>query len=111
MSLLELYFKTDMTLDELSQNICAILNVGDCEKREGANRGGEYYDMMISGFNLEVLSNKGEVEISERSDWQYYMLVYSDGPSLSEGGLRGFCDHAAELFNSHNIEPEVDSLT
>lgn len=111
MSVLELYFRTKLSLDELAQTICKSLCVGRCEQREGVNRGGMYFEMQVFGLTLELLSNQGEVEIPERAEWQYYMLVHSDEMQLDEEDLRGLCLRAASLIKREGVETEIDCLS
>jgi hypothetical protein len=111
MSVFELYFRTKLSLDELAGRIRTALSVGVSEKRDGANRGGLYYEMKVFGLTVELLVNRGEVEIPERQDWQYYMLVYSDEVAITDDDLHRFCAHAATLINKQGVETEVDRLS
>ena len=80
---MEIYFKTDMTLDALAETLRRALNLPEQnrtpyqkeQKRVGANFGGEYY--LFEGFGLELylLHNGGEAAVPERAECRYYLYA------------------------------------
>jgi len=79
----EIYIKTDLTLDALAETLRETLNLpeknraahAEDQKRYGVNYGGEYYSFEALGIWLNLLKNVGEVEIPERRAFPYYLLA------------------------------------
>ncbi len=80
---MEIYFKTDLALDDLAGKLRAALNLPDrnqtpyqhAQRRVGENRGGDYYLFEAFGLSLYLLHNSGEVAIPERSECAYYLYA------------------------------------
>ena len=96
---------------DLAKQICAALKVANCEQREGANRGGVYFQLNVFGLTLDLLHNVGEVEIPERADWQYYMVIYPEIAELDSEKLRMFAEYVAALLRKDGLEAEADCLS
>jgi hypothetical protein len=111
MSVFELYFKTDKTIDELAEAISTILGAAAPQERVGDNRGGRYVQIEVFGLTLELLKNMGEVSIPERADWPYYLLIYSAVVPLDQSMLKTLADYAAMLIRHEGLACEVDSLS
>lgn len=73
--------------------------------------GGIYYQFEVFGLTLELLRNAGDVQIPERRDWPFYLLLYCNRVSLNEDVLKRFAEYAVALLMEHGIEAEVDSLS
>ena len=86
---MEIYIKTELTLDTLADTIRETLNLPDRnralhaenQKRYGINYGGEYYTFEALGIWLNLLRNTGEVNIPERADFPYYLLAEAGAES------------------------------
>jgi len=74
-------------LDAAAERLRAILNIPKTnrrpmprdQRRYSRNRGGGWYYLFGAlGLYLSLVSNSGEVEIEERADWPFYVIV--EGP-------------------------------
>ncbi len=111
MGVLEIYFKTQLTLDCLAERISNVLDVGRKEMRDGINRGGIYYQFHVFGLCMELLRNAGEVEVEDRADYAYYMISYSDNIPLSAQTLNVMGEHIVKLMGEDGVEAVVDCST
>ncbi len=80
---MEIYFKTDISLDALAKTLRETLNLPDHnrlpyardQKRHGRNRGGDYYLFEAFGLELNLLRNAGEAAVPEHADCSYYLFA------------------------------------
>jgi len=80
---MEIYFKTDLALEALAQQLRETLNLPDrnrtpsvgSQKRYGVNRGGDYFLFETFGLELNLLRNAGEAAIPERANYSYYLFA------------------------------------
>jgi hypothetical protein len=78
---MEIYFKTDLTLDALADRLRRVLNLPEQnrtvyqkeQKRVGANFGGDYYLFEAFGLELYLLQNGGEAAVPERAECRFYL--------------------------------------
>jgi hypothetical protein len=84
---MELYIRSDLELDSLGAAIREILNVRDAnrspyqreQKRQGANRGGDYYLFQVAGLELTLMRNAAEMTVPGREDFRFYLTQLSHG--------------------------------
>ena len=119
MKIYEVYIKTESSLDELALRLKEVLNLpkenqsnfSKDQRRSSTNKGGAYYLFEVLGFTLELIRNKGEVEIPERAEWNYYLLIYSDEVVSDETAVATLADHICAIIKKSGIEADVDSLS
>ena len=118
-SLVEVYFKCDMTLDELADRLREIFNIPQTNRtpyavdqcRDSINHGGTYYNFDIFGLTMRVLSNAGEVEIhKDPKVWPFYMLISSQDQKhdLKEEDLKVLVSHVVNTCISNGIDAEME---
>ena len=115
---MEVYLRGESSLEALAQRLRELLNIPlenktsyqREQKRTGVNMGGEYFLFEIFGLTLTLLTNSGEVQIPERPDWPYYLLVtgkYGIDPHL----IDATAEYLAQLARTAGLEAEADSLS
>jgi len=81
---LETYIRSQEGIEKLAERLEKILGLGKVEARYGLNvGGGHYYRFRCLGFMMLLISNRGEVEIEERKDYDYYLLLAPDDDSIN----------------------------
>jgi hypothetical protein len=115
---METYIKTAKDLNEVARVLARAVNVAGKnpssyqreQSRQSANFGGEYYLFEVFGVTLTLVRNRGEVEVPERKDWSYYVIVACDRASTEF--LRSLAEHLACLLAAHDdLDAEVDELS
>lgn len=109
------FFKDDLTFDTLAQRIREAMNIPERnraayhvhQKRESMNMGGEYYLFEVFGLTLKLLRNAGEVEITERLDWPYYLFVDME-PPVNPDSLRCMTEHVRLVAQRAGLQAEVE---
>lgn len=102
---MELYIKSVATLDEIGSILSSIVTKQGfiAQKRFGLNLGGgEYYLFEKDGDEVILCMNRGEVEVPEATNYQFYLWVYEGTDKLLE--------HFQIAANSHQIENEYREL-
>ena len=115
---MEVYFRGETSLDALAQRLRELLNIPlqnkspyqREQKRIGANMGGDYFLFEIFGLTLTLLNNSGEVEILERRDWPYYLLV-SGHDGVDSQLIDAIAEYLAQIAPRVGLEAEKDSLS
>ena len=107
MNVLELYLKSHLDLDATAEKFAEALGAR-FERRDGLNRGGDYYLFKAFGLTLELLSNAGEVAIPESPDWPFYVLVYCDESPMTMEDLQCKAEHIRTLLVRQGIEIDVN---
>ena len=111
MNVLELYVKTTGSLEECSELLASLIQIGNFHKRYGENRGGEYFEAESFGLKFELLTNSGEILIPERKDWPYYVLIYPTSGIIDKKTLQVMAEWLALLLKQKKVEAEVDCLS
>lgn len=114
---MEVYLRTGLDIDEVASIIATAINVAPTnrslhqrvQRRESLNRGGTYFLFETFGLELLLLQNLGEVQIPDRSEWNYYLLVASADAGNSKF-LAGICMYLATILKKEGLEAEVDDL-
>lgn len=99
------FVKSDLSIDEIAASLREILNISPVNRspgvvkqnRYGLNYGGHYYHFDILGLTLELIQNKGEVQIDERSDWDYYVLISGEEVMLDEKESNVLTNHITRI--------------
>lgn len=114
----EVYLRGESNLDALAQRLRELLNIPAQnrsphqreQKRIGANMGGDYFLFEIFGLTLTLLKNSGEIEIPERKDWPYYLLVTGDD-GVDSQLIDAIAEYLAQTARRVGLEAETDSLS
>jgi len=78
-----IYIDSDLTIDELANQIRNITNCNISNKtkgqvdqqREGANMGGIYYLFELIGLEINLIKNEGEVFHEYFEEYEYYAFI------------------------------------
>ena len=111
---LEVYLRGESSLDAMAQRLRDLLNIPPQnkivrdQKRESLNMGGDYYRFEVFGLTLELLSNSGEVQIPERADWPFYLLLRGED-GVDPPLIDSIAEYLAQLARTVGLEAETDS--
>lgn len=115
---MELFIKSDLALDDFALRLREILNLPESnrtsyhvhQRRYGVNRGGEYYLFDVLGLELLLIRNQGEVEIPERAEYPYYLIVQGR-PDTEMGTWEQFTVYLRDVLRDAGLQAEVDPWT
>lgn len=110
---MEIYIKSENSLDELAQQLRNVLNLSNEnqtsyqkeQKRHGLNMGGDYYLFENADGILKLVANAGEMLVEERRDWNYYVLVESNEKNEEQAA-----ELIQEKFIVSNMNAELDDI-
>lgn len=113
---MEIFIKSEDSLHELAKKIRQILNIGDTnvsswikeQYRDSINYGGEYYRFEVLGFELCLLSNKGEVEIEEQDEYPYFIVIEGAVKNIGNECSNKLALHISNTLSEKGIETLVD---
>lgn len=116
---MEIYIKYEGSFDDLAEIIRCQLNIASQnvseyiheQKRESMNYGGVYYIFEAIGCTFTLLNNSGEVEIPERSDFMYYLIVRCEVMPKHDKGIFFICECIEALLAKKGLVVVVDNLS
>lgn len=105
-----IFIKSDKTLDDEAIVLRDLLNIPEHNVTEGIkdqdrdsiNHGGAYYLFEIMGLELNLLENKGEVGIPQKSDYKFY--IYIRPKTLMLETIQPLVKHITAFLISKGIE-------
>lgn len=111
----EVYIRTPVGHDQVAGILARLLgavdpkaaDAGDAHKRESSNLGGTYYLFEVIGVEFLLLCNAGDVEIPERGDFQFYLVIRSGSEDLDHA----LASHVGRMLERDGLVAEVDSLS
>ncbi len=111
---MEIYIKTDLTLDGLAKRLREILNIPKRnrspipieQERYSLNFGGHYCLFAVLGLDLIRVRNASEVEVPERAEWPYYVMLRIPDLQLADCMIRHLCG----VLREAGLEVDLDTL-
>ncbi|KAB2809453.1 hypothetical protein F9L07_20730 [Pimelobacter simplex] len=108
----EVYIRSQLEHGQVARILACLLGQADSKaadayKRESSNLGGTYYRFEVIEVEFLLLRNAGDVEIPERGDFQFYLVIRSGSERLDHA----LAVHVARILERDGLVAEVDSLS